>query len=189
MKKIAILASGSGSNAEQIALHFRNSSQACVDIILTNNEKAGVIDRAGRLEIACQTFHRDEFRNPTGVLQLLIDRNIDIIVLAGFLLLVPEHIVQHFKGKMLNIHPALLPDFGGKGFYGNHVHQAVVDAGAIMSGITIHQVNERFDEGDIVFQAACFVDPFDTAEALAVKIHALEHAYFPVVIEKFLRTQ
>lgn len=188
MKKIAILASGSGSNAEQIALHFRNSSVASVHSILTNNPSAGVIGRAARLGIPCSTFNRDEFHRPDGVLRQLVELDIDLVVLAGFLWLVPEHLVNKYKGRMLNVHPALLPHFGGKGFYGNKVHQAVIDARSIISGITIHQVNEKFDEGDIVFQAACYVDQHDSAESLALKIHALEHAYFPVVIEKYLQS-
>jgi phosphoribosylglycinamide formyltransferase-1 len=188
MKKIAILASGSGSNAEKIAEYFKHSSTICVDSIYTNNPKAGVVERASRLGIPCFSFTRDEFQHPAGLLKQLTERSIDLVVLAGFLWLIPAPLVEAYRGRMLNIHPSLLPSFGGKGFYGQRVHQAVVDARAIMSGITIHSVNEHFDEGYVVFQAACYVSPEDNAETLADKIHKLEHAYFPVVIEKFLQS-
>ncbi|MFM2206972.1 MAG: phosphoribosylglycinamide formyltransferase [Bacteroidota bacterium] len=186
MKKIAILASGSGSNAEQIVRHFAKSADIRVAMILTNNPSAGVILRAERLGVPCSVFTREEFRDEQGVLRLLLENGIDFVVLAGFLLLVPPSLVAAFRGRMLNIHPALLPAFGGKGYYGMHVHKAVIASGAIMSGITVHEVNERFDEGDIVFQAACHVASGDTPELLAEKIHALEHKYFPVVIRKFI---
>jgi phosphoribosylglycinamide formyltransferase-1 len=186
MKKIAILASGSGSNAEQIVRHFAESADIRVAMILTNNPSAGVIARAERLGVPCTVFTREEFRDEQGVLHLLRENGIDFVILAGFLLLVPPFLVAAFRGRMLNIHPALLPAFGGKGYYGMHVHKAVIASGAIMSGITVHEVNERFDEGDIVFQAACHVAAGDTPELLAEKIHALEHKYFPVVIRKFI---
>jgi phosphoribosylglycinamide formyltransferase-1 len=186
MKKIAILASGSGSNAEQIVRHFAESADIRVAMILTNNASAGVIARAERLGVPCTVFTREEFRDEQGVLHLLRENGIDFVILAGFLLLVPPFLVAAFRGRMLNIHPALLPAFGGKGYYGMHVHKAVIASGAIMSGITVHEVNERFDEGDIVFQAACHVAAGDTPELLAEKIHALEHKYFPVVIRKFI---
>lgn len=186
MKRIAILASGSGTNAEQIALHFAESSDIRVTLILTNNPSAGVIDRAARLGIPCAVFSRAEFKDENGVLKTLRSNSVDFLILAGFLWLVPPHLVHAYRGRMLNIHPALLPAFGGKGCYGMHVHRAVIDSGAIMSGITVHEVNERFDEGDIVFQAACHVAADDTPERLAEKIHELEYRYFPTVIRKFI---
>jgi phosphoribosylglycinamide formyltransferase-1 len=186
MKRIAILASGSGTNAEQIVRHFADSADIRVELILTNNSEAGVIARAERLGIPCTVFTRSEFLDENGILGTLRSGGIDFIILAGFLWLVPQHLVRAYHGRMLNIHPALLPSFGGKGFYGMHVHRAVVASGAIMSGITVHEVNEQFDEGDIVFQAACHVAEDDTPERLAEKIHELEHRYFPTVIRKFI---
>lgn len=186
MKRIAILASGSGSNAEQIAHHFAGSERIRVHMILTNNPEAGVIARAERLGIPVTVFSREEFKDPDGVLKTLLSNGIDYLVLAGFLWLVPPHLVHAYQGRMLNIHPALLPAFGGKGFYGMHVHRAVIASGATMSGITVHEVNERFDEGDIIFQAACHVASDDTPERLAEKIHELEYRYFPTVIRKFI---
>jgi phosphoribosylglycinamide formyltransferase-1 len=186
MKRIAILASGSGSNAEQICRHFAVHPATSIAWIGTNNPEAGVIARARRLGIPCHCFTRDEFRDENGLVEKLKSDAIDMIVLAGFLWLVPPVIVQAFRGRILNIHPSLLPDFGGKGFYGDNVHRAVLEAGRIMSGITIHQVNEHFDEGHIVFQAACHIEKGETTTSLAAKIHQLEHRYFPTVIEKYL---
>jgi len=186
MRKIAIFASGSGSNAEQIVLHFADSREIRVVMILTNNPSAGVIHRAEQLGIPCTVFTREEFHEEKGVLKILRDLEVDFVILAGFLWLVPSLLVDAFRGRMLNIHPALLPAFGGKGFYGMKVHRAVIEARAVISGITIHEVNERFDEGDIVFQAACHVAADDTPDILAQKIHALEYRYFPTVIRKFI---
>ncbi len=188
MINIAILASGSGSNAEAIVHHFRNSSTICVALILTNRSTAGVVQRAERLGVPCLIFDRAEFNDPERFLSHFHHAGIDVVVLAGFLWLVPTYLVKAFDGKILNIHPALLPEFGGKGFYGDHVHRAVLASGKPLSGITIHKVNEHFDEGDILFQAACHVDKTDTVELLAQKVHALEHRFFPVVIEKFIGT-
>ena len=186
MKRIVIFASGSGSNAEQIALHFKNHKEVSIAWIATNNPQAGVIGRAERLGIPCRIFNRSEFTSENGVLASLQAEKIDLIVLAGFLWLIPAFLVEAYRGRIINIHPSLLPDFGGKGFYGDKVHQAVIDDHRIMSGITIHQVNEHFDKGAIIFQAACHVAPDDTSASLAQKIHQLEHQYFPVVIEKYL---
>ncbi|MFM7216454.1 MAG: phosphoribosylglycinamide formyltransferase [Bacteroidota bacterium] len=189
MKRIFLLASGSGSNAEAIVRHFSGSDRVEVAGIATNNPKAGVIERAARLGVPCQVFDRTYFRDPEGLLKLLQTSHTDLLVLAGFLWLVPEHIVHAFPGRILNIHPALLPEFGGKGYYGQHVHEAVIAARKVMSGITIHQVNEQFDEGAIVFQAACHVAKEDSPQTLATKVHALEHKFYPVVIEKYLSLQ
>ena len=186
MKRLFILASGSGSNAEAIVRHFRPSETIQVVGIGTNNPQAGVIERAKNLGIPCHTFDRSFFKDEAGLVKQLLDEKIDLLVLAGFLWLVPEHIIRAFPDRILNIHPALLPDFGGKGFYGNRVHEAVLAERRTMSGITIHLVNEHFDEGASVFQAACHVDKQDTVESLARKVHALEHRFYPVVIEKFL---
>jgi phosphoribosylglycinamide formyltransferase-1 len=186
MIRIAVFASGSGSNAENLINYFKQSELAKIQLILTNNPNAGVIERAKRLKINCEIFSRDQFSNGEPILKRLSDERIDFIVLAGFLLLVSEIIIDKYKDKMINVHPALLPLHGGKGFYGSHVHKAVKESGSIISGITIHKVNNKFDEGEIIFQAACHVDKNETEESLAQKIHAMEYKYFPIVIEKLI---
>jgi len=186
MKRIAIFASGSGSNAENIANHFRTSELAQVTGIWCNNPKAGVIERAARLGIPCHVFGRKEFFETGEVLQALLAEQPDLIVLAGFLWLVPEDMVRAFPRRIVNIHPALLPGPGGKGMYGQKVHETVLRDGAAESGITIHYVNERFDEGEIIFKASCPVDAHDTPDSLAKKIHALEYRHYPEVIERLL---
>lgn len=186
MKKIAVFASGSGTNAENLVRSFARSEKAKTELILTNNPSAGVIDRAKTLNVPCTVFNKKDFYESDVVLNLLLGKKIDLIVLAGFLLLVPEKIIRTFEKKIINVHPALLPGYGGKGLYGKHVHRSVIDSGSMMSGITIHYVNERFDEGEIIFQAACHVGKKDTPDLLAEKIHRLEYAYFPVVVEKTL---
>ena len=187
MKRIAILASGSGTNAQRIIEYFSSNAQSEVHVVLTNNPMAGVIDRAKKFQIKCHVFPNREFKTGIPVLQLLLDERIDLVVLAGFLLLIPEVILDQFSGRIINIHPALLPGHGGKGFFGESVHKAVIASGSIMSGITIHHVNKNFDEGEIIFQAACHVDQNETSQTLAEKIHALEHEYYPVVIKKVLQ--
>jgi len=189
MKHIAIFASGSGSNAENIARHFEKSEAARVSLIFCNNPKAGVIARAQRLHIPCRVFSRKDFYETDSVLQLLRDTKIDLIVLAGFLWLVPEQLIEAFRGKIINIHPALLPGVGGKGMYGMKVHETVLQNGASESGITIHYVNEIFDAGEIIFKAECPVGPGDTPETLAAKIHELEYKHYPAVIEKLLSAE
>ncbi len=184
MVKLAIFASGSGSNAENIANYFLDNKGIHVSLIVTNNQNAGVIERAVRLGIPCEVVSKKDFSDGSIVLNLLQNHQINYIVLAGFLLLVPQKIIHAFPGKILNIHPALLPLHGGKGFYGMNVHEQVITAKSLISGITIHHVNEKFDEGEIIFQAACYVDKNDSALDLANKIHQLEYSYFPVVIEK-----
>ena len=180
----AIFASGSGSNAENIADYFLDSKLIHVSLIVTNNQNAGVIDRAVRLGIPVVVFSKQDFFAASKVIDILHEYQIDHIVLAGFLLLVPEKLILAFLGKIINIHPALLPHHGGKGFYGNKVHEHVIASKSPISGITIHHVNEKFDEGEIIFQAACCVDKNDSPLDLANKIHQLEYSYFPVVIEK-----
>jgi phosphoribosylglycinamide formyltransferase-1 len=187
VKKIAVFASGAGTNAENIARYFADSKKIKLELILTNNPFAGIIDRAKSLGVTCIVFSKKEFYESQAVLHILLEKKIDLIVLAGFLLLVPPSLITAFEKRIVNIHPALLPDFGGKGFYGKKVHQSVIDSGSIWSGITIHEVNEKFDDGAILFQAACYVSKDDTAESLAAKIHQLEYLYFPVVIEKMLK--
>ncbi len=187
MKRLAIFASGSGTNAENIALHFLGSLDISVSVIITNNPNAGVIDRAEKFQIPVVVITKKEFSDSERVLEVLKEYNIEVIILAGFLLLVPIPIIEEYKNRIINIHPALLPQFGGKGFFGANVHQKVIETKSLISGITIHHVNEFFDEGEIIFQAACHIDKLDTPESLADKIHCLEKMYFPVVVEKFVQ--
>jgi phosphoribosylglycinamide formyltransferase 1 len=186
MNKIAIFASGSGSNAENIVKYFQNHNNIHVDCILTNKADAFVIERAKSLNIESFVFNRDDFYNSPKVLNYLMLRNIDFIVLAGFLWLVPDYLVKNFPNKIVNIHPALLPKYGGKGMYGMKVHEAVVKAGDSETGISIHYVNDKYDEGDIIFQARCKVDIQDTPQMVAEKIHKLEYQHFPAIIEKLV---
>jgi phosphoribosylglycinamide formyltransferase-1 len=187
MKNIAIFASGSGTNAENLIRFFRTSKTGQVRVVLSNRTDAGVIERAQSFDIEWLVFTRDQFYHSQEVLQHLIERRIDFIVLAGFLWLVPEYLLKHYKNKIVNIHPALLPRYGGKGMYGRHVHQAVIDSGDSESGITIHHVNREYDAGDIIFQARCPVDPGETPESLAKKVHELEYRYFPEVVDGLLK--
>jgi phosphoribosylglycinamide formyltransferase 1 len=186
MKKIAVFASGSGSNAEKIFEKFASHPQGSVALVLTNNASAGVIARAQRYAIPVKIFDKNTFYNTSDVLQWLQEASIDCVVLAGFLLKVPEAIVQAYAGQMVNIHPALLPAYGGKGMYGLHVHEAVLAAGETVTGITIHLVNERYDEGQMLLQATCMLAPEDTAEDIAVKVQKLEHRYYPTVVEALI---
>ena len=185
MKKIAIFASGSGSNAENIIHYFAENKEVKFPVIICNKSDAFVHERAKKLNIPSRTFNKSEFE--TGeVLTLLKNENIDLIILAGFLLKIPENIIKAYPHHIINIHPALLPKFGGKGMYGMHVHEAVVAEKETESGITIHYVNENYDEGQIIFQAKCEVVPTDTPEMVAEKIHALEYEHFPKIIEKII---
>ncbi|MCE1198911.1 MAG: phosphoribosylglycinamide formyltransferase [Marinilabiliales bacterium] len=187
MKKIAILASGSGTNAENIIRYFQGHPEVCIDSVWSNKPEAFVLKRALGLGVESRSFSRREFSETDLLLEEFQSRSIDLIVLAGFLLLVPPKYVRAFT--VVNIHPALLPAYGGKGMYGEHVHQAVVAAGEKQSGITIHLVDEEYDHGRILFQATCEVLPGDTPEILAGKIHRLEMEHFPAVIGKLLAEQ
>lgn len=186
MKNIAIFASGSGTNAENLIRFFRTSPFGRVRMVLTNRSEAGVISRAQSLDIETYAFNREQFYNSNEVTDLLFERDIDFIVLAGFLWLVPNSMLESFENKMVNIHPALLPKYGGKGMYGNRVHRAVIDAGDKESGISIHYVNQEYDEGDVLFQAMCSIEPGESPDSLAGKIHELEYAHFPRVVERLL---
>ena len=188
MKKIAILASGSGSNAENIANYFKGSDYAEVSFIIANNPEAYVIERAKRLGIECAVVTKAQFMEADSIISMLQERNIDFIVLAGFLLLVPAKLIQAYPGRIVNIHPALLPKHGGKGMYGDRVHKAVVECGETESGITIHLIDEQYDKGTTFFQAKCPVLPTDTPDDVAAKVHALEYEHFPHVIEEILHT-
>jgi phosphoribosylglycinamide formyltransferase 1 len=185
MKKIIIFASGSGSNAEKIIHHFNKKSQSNVVGVYTNNSNAKVIDRAKKLNVSTVVFTKAEL-NDGKVLQKLIAISPDLIVLAGFLLKFPQAIINEFPNKIINIHPALLPKYGGKGMYGMFVHQAVLDNREKETGITIHYVNENYDEGAIVFQKAVSIQDCKNAEAIAQKVSELEHHYFAKVIENLL---
>jgi len=186
MKKIAVFASGSGSNAQAIAEYFRDNRSIKVACILSNRQDAYVLERAKKLEIPCYTFNREEFANTGKLITILNNHSIDFIVLAGFLWLVPGYLIRAYPDRIINIHPALLPKYGGKGMYGMHVHQAVLDNAEKESGISIHLVNEKYDEGNIIFQARCPVLSDDTPESLANRIHQLEHEHYPKVIEKII---
>jgi phosphoribosylglycinamide formyltransferase-1 len=155
--------------------------------VLTNRSDAGVLDRAQSLNVESLVFTREQFYASRKVLDLLVERDIDYIVLAGFLWLVPSYLLLPFENKIVNIHPALLPKYGGKGMYGSRVHKAVIEAGELESGITIHYVNPEYDEGDIIFQARCDIDSDESPDSLAKKIHELEYEYFPNVVEGLLK--
>ncbi len=184
MKRIAVFASGSGSNAQNITEFIQADTSVVVDCILCNNPKAQVLERAQNLHIPAFTFDRHQFYETNEIATLLRERSIDLIVLAGFLWLIPENLIQQFR--IINIHPALLPKYGGKGMYGMHVHNAVVANKEKESGISIHYVNEIYDEGKIIFQAKCEVLPDDTPEDVAKKVHQLEYEHYPKVIKKLL---
>ena len=186
MKRIAIFASGSGSNAEKICAYFEGRTDVEISLILTNNPQAGVIARARKFHIPSVIFDRKSFYESEKILDLLKNQKIDFIVLAGFMMLIPPFLVQGYPDKMVNIHPALLPRYGGKGMYGHFVHEAVVAAGDNESGITIHYVNEFYDEGNIIFQASCEVSPTDTPDDVARKVQVLEHVHYPEVIDKII---
>ena len=186
MKNIAIFASGSGTNAENIIRRFANSKTIKTALVLSNNPNAGVHERVNSLGVPSFVFTRDEFTEAAPVLEKLAEYKVGFIVLAGFLNKISAPLLQAFPQRIINIHPALLPRFGGKGMYGMHVHEAVVAAGEKESGITIHYINEHYDEGAIIFQKSCPLTPSDTAQELASRIHVLEHAYYPLVIEDLL---
>ncbi len=183
---IAIFASGSGSNARKIMEHFKNHPSVKVALVVSNKKDAGVLDIAKEYGIDTLTVSKSTFYETDNILTSLSDYNISFIVLAGFLLLVPQYIIRHFNKKIVNIHPALLPKFGGKGMFGIHVHEAVKEAGEKETGITIHYCNEHYDEGNVIFQARCPVFPNDTAEDIAKKVLSLEHEHFAKVIEQVL---
>jgi phosphoribosylglycinamide formyltransferase-1 len=186
MKNIAIFASGSGTNAENIIKYFSNKNIARVRLVLSNRREAFVLKRAASNNVKTLFFERNEFYNSDKVMDSLLHERIDFVVLAGFLWLVPDNILRKYEGRIVNIHPALLPSHGGKGMYGERVHRSVIESHEPESGITIHYVNQKYDEGDIIFQARCRVDPSDTPDSLAARIHELEYKHFPKVIEDLI---
>lgn len=184
MPRIALFASGSGSNAENIIRYFEGRADFSFPLVVSNRADAYVHERAKALGVPSVTFPREDFANGTRVLKRLQAEEVDTVVLAGFLLRVPQVLIDAFPGRIINIHPALLPKFGGKGMYGRHVHEAVKVAGETESGITIHHVNGQYDEGAIIFQARCPISPDDTPDDIARKVHELEYEHYPRVIEQ-----
>jgi phosphoribosylglycinamide formyltransferase-1 len=187
-KKIIVFASGSGSNAENIIRYFQGSGTAEVAAVMSNKPLAKVLNRAQKLNVTALHFDRDAFYNTNDVLHILEDTNPDLIVLAGFLWLFPSSILERFPNKVINLHPALLPKFGGKGMFGDNVHQAVLDNKEKETGITIHYVNKKYDDGQIIFQKAFPISSEETLKSLTEKIHELEHRHFPKVIENLLES-
>lgn len=186
MKRIVIFASGSGTNAENLIKFFHNSDNASVIQVLSNNPYAKVLERAKKLKVSAFSFNRIALSKTNDVLNILKASKPDLIVLAGFLWKFPDHILNEFPNKVINVHPALLPKYGGKGMYGMNVHEAIVANKESETGITIHYVNEHYDEGAIIFQAKCNVKSSDTAKDVASKIHELEMEHFPKVVDKLL---
>ncbi|HMV08228.1 MAG TPA: phosphoribosylglycinamide formyltransferase [Cyclobacteriaceae bacterium] len=184
--RIAIFASGSGTNAEEILAYFQYHPSIEVKLLLSNNPQAQALQRAERFRVKTHTFSKAQFRDSYEVLNWLKAERVTHIVLAGFMWLVPDYLIHAYPGKIINIHPALLPKFGGKGMYGKFVHEAVKAAGEAETGITIHEVNEHYDEGNIVFQATCGVDETDTPDSIALKVQKLEHMHYPKVIEQWI---
>jgi len=186
MKRIIVLASGSGSNAENIISFFKKKDSIKICAVLTNKKTAAVLERCERLETPAFYFNKTAFSDSDAVIRLLKALNPDLIVLAGFLWKIPASLIKAFPNNIINIHPALLPKYGGKGMYGAKVHQAVKDNSESETGVTIHYVNENYDEGAIIFQAKTTVTPSDDANSIAKKVHQLEYEHFPKVIEKLL---
>jgi phosphoribosylglycinamide formyltransferase 1 len=185
LKKIAILASGSGSNAEKIMEYFQTSPRGRVVLVASNKTDAFVLERAKKFQVPTIVFSKAALEQGT-LTEELKKKEVDLVVLAGFLLKIPDNLIEAFPSQIVNIHPALLPKYGGKGMYGAHVHQSVKESGDTETGITIHLVNENYDEGKIIFQAAVEILPEDDPESIAQKVHKLEHKYFPNVIESLL---
>lgn len=186
-KRIAIFASGSGSNAQKLMEHFKRSNDIEVSLVLTNNADAYVLQRADNFEIPSHIFDKQEFYETENIIDLLKNLDIDFIVLAGFLWLIPQNLIEKFPGKIVNIHPALLPKFGGKGMYGDYVHKAVMAHGEAEGGITIHYVDENYDEGEFIYQARYKIDKEDNLEMLKFKGQQLEHQHYPRIIEGLVK--
>ena len=186
--KLAIFASGSGSNAQRFIEYFREHNSVQVRLVVSNKPDAGVVKRAEAASIPVLQITRDRFVNGDGFVSELTKAGINWVILAGFLWKIPPALIAAYPRRIVNIHPALLPDFGGKGMYGNFVHEAVLTSGSSVSGITIHYVDEHYDHGDVIFQTACPILPNDTPETLASRIHGLEHAHFAPVIEQLIIT-
>lgn len=186
MKRLIIFASGSGTNAQNIIQHFKYHKLVKVVLVLTNNKNAKVLNRCKSLKTNTLVFSKDELMSVDSVFEVLKNEKPDLIILAGFLLKFPEFILKEFPNKVINLHPALLPKYGGKGMFGHHVHEAVIANNEKETGITFHYVNENYDEGVIIFQKSVLLDTNDTPDMVAKKIHELEQAYFPKVIEEII---
>lgn len=186
-KRIAIFASGSGSNAQKLMEHFKRNTEVEVALVLTNNPDAYVLQRADSFEIPSHIFDKHEFYKTDNIIDLLKNLDIDLIVLAGFLWLIPKNLIHEYPGRIINIHPAILPKFGGKGMYGDFVHQAVLEAGEPEGGITIHYVNEHYDEGEYIYQAKYRIDKGDNLEMIKFKGQQLEHLHYPKVVESIIK--
>ncbi|HOS49325.1 MAG TPA: phosphoribosylglycinamide formyltransferase [Bacteroidia bacterium] len=186
MKTLALFASGKGSNADNICSYFKNHSSIQVGLICSDRKEAGVFDVAEKHHVKSIYLSKSLIQNPSQIVDLLREHNIDYVILAGYLKLIPKELTEAFKGCIINIHPALLPSFGGKGMFGMHVHEAVAAAGVSETGITIHHVNEHYDEGAVIFQARTSLDKSDTPQTIAKKIAALEMENFPRVIEELI---
>ena len=186
MKRIAIFASGSGTNTQAIIEYFINKKNVEISLVLSNRKSAYVLERAKTFGIKAIYFNKNELYKSTLISDLLQENHIDLIVLAGFLLLVPANLITLFPNRIINIHPALLPKYGGKGMYGMKVHESVIENSESESGISIHYVNRKYDEGELIFQSKCKVENFDNPESLAEKIHKLEHKHYPKIIEEVL---
>ncbi len=187
--RLAVFASGSGSNAERFFQHFQESPVGRVSLLAVNRPDAGVVQRAANYNIPTFHFTNRQLAQGRDVLHKLQEERIDFIVLAGFMRLIPDYLVEAYPNRIVNIHPALLPKWGGKGMYGHHVHQAVKNAGDTESGISIHYVNQQYDEGAIIFQASCPVLPEHTAEEIGANVLKLEHQHYPRVVEDILRKE
>ncbi|MCZ4244591.1 phosphoribosylglycinamide formyltransferase [Pedobacter punctiformis] len=186
-KRIAIFASGSGSNAQKLMEHFKSNSDIEISLVLTNNADAYVLQRADNFEIPSHIFDRHEFTKTDNILDLLKNLDIDFIVLAGFLWLIPANLIEAYPGRIINIHPAILPKFGGKGMYGDHVHHAVMAAGEPEGGITIHYVDQNYDEGEYIYQARYKIDKNDNLEMVKFKGQQLEHLHYPRIVESLVK--
>lgn len=187
MTRIAIFVSGSGTNCENIIRYFRNNDSIETALVVSNRKDAGALERAQRLGVAQKVVSRQEFADEDYVLGLMREYGIDLIVLAGFLLMAPDYLIREYRGRIINLHPALLPKFGGRGMYGHHVHEAVKQAGERETGMTVHHVTSVCDGGEIIAQHRCSIEPTDTPEDIARKEHELEMKYFPLVIEQFIK--
>lgn len=188
-KQIVLLASGSGSNVENIATYFEHNPNITIAAVLTNKRDAKVIDRCNRLNINALFFNKQAFYESDCILNILKSLEPDLVILAGFLWKIPQNLVMAFPNQIINIHPALLPKYGGKGMYGMNVHKAVKENKDAETGVTIHYVNENYDEGAIIHQAKVSVLPEDSVNTIADKVHLLEYEYFPKVIEELLTTK
>lgn len=186
-KRIAIFASGSGSNAQKLMEHFKRSNEIEISLVLTNNPDAYVLQRADNFEIPSHIFDRNEFYNTENIIDLLKNLDIDFIVLAGFLWLIPQNLIKTYAGRIINIHPAILPNYGGKGMYGDNVHKAVLASGDPEGGITIHYVNEHYDEGEYIYQARYKIDKGDDLEMVKFKGQQLEHLHYPRIVESIVK--